>query len=178
MHLPQIRNMTEFPDVRAVLYRFAHMRIASDAKTDDEGNRRLVGLGECVLIAAAHGRDDRGHVIAPAYTRSKSTDSTLDLSASPLSAFVPKTDIRVEFSGDQEYYQPLSSSKSGGAAPYRWWHLRLCEVRLGHHCAPLLDVVFQPRQHGVRRRARSASIPCSMLRTAVSSRLKRGSRVS
>jgi len=64
MHLPQIRNMTKFPDVRAVLYRFAHMRITSDAKADDEGDRRLVGLGECVLFAAAHGRDDRGHLFS------------------------------------------------------------------------------------------------------------------
>ena len=72
MHLPQIRNMTEFPDVRAVLHRFAHVRIASDAKTGDEENRRLVGLGERVLLAAAHRRDNGGPVVAPAYTRSKS----------------------------------------------------------------------------------------------------------
>lgn len=29
--------MNEFPDVRTVLYRLAHMSVASDAKTDDEG---------------------------------------------------------------------------------------------------------------------------------------------
>jgi hypothetical protein len=63
MHLSQIWRVGIFRSVIAMLYLFAHMRVAFDAKSCDETDHQFIPLAKRMALAAAHCGDDGRHGI-------------------------------------------------------------------------------------------------------------------